>query len=85
MGVEQFRPLVDVKERDKEIVVRAEIPGMNKEDIKVNYVRGALELSGEKSEKKKEKGMVVAFVPPDTLRGRVEENGNTLWQILQAY
>lgn len=36
--------------------MRAEIPGMRKEDIKVDFVRGALELSGEKTEKKKEKG-----------------------------
>lgn len=66
-----FNPLVDVRERDKDIVVKAEIPGMKKEDIKVNFVRGALELSGEKSEKKKEKGKAICF-QTNFNRGRLE-------------
>jgi len=37
-------PLVDVVERDKEIIVIAELPGVNKEDIDLEVVEGGLEI-----------------------------------------
>ncbi len=41
-------PAVDVYEKDNEVVVKAEIPGMSKEDIQVNLANSTLTISGEK-------------------------------------
>lgn len=50
-------PAVDIKENDKAILIHADLPGVKKEDIKVNYQDGILTLQGERKfeeEKKKE-------------------------------
>jgi len=49
-----WRPVVDVRENDKNIVVHAELPGVKKEDITIDVSEGTLTLSGEKREEKKE-------------------------------
>jgi HSP20 family protein len=46
--VELRMPAVDVYEEGDEIVVKAEIPGMSKEDIEVNLSDSVLTLTGEK-------------------------------------
>ena len=52
---ESFSPAVDIKETDKELIVSAEMPGMKKEDIKVEIDGDLLTLKGERSaETKKE-------------------------------
>ena len=53
-------PPLDVEETDKEIHVRAEIPGVNAEELDISISGGALVISGEKkeSEEKREKGYV---------------------------
>jgi len=50
-------PRVDVVEKDKEIVVEAELPGMDKKDIEVSLSGRRLTIEGEKTheEEKKEK------------------------------
>ncbi len=53
--VETFMPNVDVKEKDKEILVTAELPGMDAEDIEINVSDDVLTLRGEKKEEKEEK------------------------------
>jgi len=46
---------LDIAETDKEYVVKAELPGINKEDIKVTFQNGILNIAAErKSEKVKE-------------------------------
>ncbi len=40
-------PAVDVYETDDEVVVRAELPGVNKEDIEVNVTDDQIIVSGE--------------------------------------
>jgi HSP20 family protein len=50
-----FFPPVDVSESEEEYVVRAEIPGMRQEEIKVNMVDNVLTLKGEKKFEKDEK------------------------------
>ncbi|APF20506.1 heat shock protein Hsp20 [Caldithrix abyssi DSM 13497] len=50
-----FVPSVDVKEKDKEIIVTAELPGMDAEDIEINISDDVLTLRGEKREEKEEK------------------------------
>lgn len=43
-----FRPAMDVSETDKEYVVQLEVPGLGKDDIKIEYDKNILTLSGEK-------------------------------------
>ena len=50
-----FAPAVDVYETDKELVVKAEIPGVKKEDIEVAIRDNALHIRGEKKVEKEEK------------------------------
>jgi len=45
-------PLVDVVEREKEIIVIAEMPGVNKEDIDLEVVEGGLEIRVDTPNKK---------------------------------
>jgi len=55
-------PSVDVAENEKAYEVKAEIPGMKKEDIKVNFEDGVLTIQGEKKEEieKKEKNVQIS-------------------------
>ena len=56
ISVTQWSPLVDITEDDKEYVVKAEIPEMKKEDIKINVHDDVLTVSGERKYEKEEKG-----------------------------
>lgn len=49
-------PPVDVIEDEKEIIVKAEIPGVEKENIKVLIDNNMLTISGEKKVEKSEEG-----------------------------
>jgi len=49
-------PAVDVFEDKENFVVKAELPGMKKEDIDVSLHDGSLTISGERTEEKVEKG-----------------------------
>jgi len=51
-----FAPSVDVSETDKEIVVSAELPGIEPEDINITLEHNTLTISGEKRAEKEEKG-----------------------------
>jgi HSP20 family protein len=51
-----FSPQVDVSEAEDEIVVSAELPGLDQEDIDVSLSNGTLLIRGEKREEKEEKG-----------------------------
>lgn len=55
-GGGSFYPSIDVKEGEKEITVRAELPGMEEKDIDVSLVNNSLTIRGEKKEEKEEKG-----------------------------
>ncbi len=50
-----WAPRVDVTETDKEIRVRADLPGVEAKDIEVTVADGVLILRGEKKEEKEEK------------------------------
>lgn len=56
MAVAQWSPLVDISEDEKEYVVKAEIPEMKKEDIKLNVHDDVLTITGERKYEKEEKG-----------------------------
>jgi HSP20 family protein len=51
-----FYPSIDVKEGDKEIVVKAELPGLEEKDIEILLADDALTIKGEKKEEKEDKG-----------------------------
>jgi HSP20 family protein len=53
-AMQGFTPAVNVKESDKELLVTAELPGMNKDDIKLEVNDSVLTLRGERSEEKSE-------------------------------
>jgi HSP20 family protein len=52
----EWSPKVDITETDKEFAIKAELPEVRKEDIKVNIENGVLSLSGERKQEKEEKG-----------------------------
>ncbi len=49
----EVSPMVDIYEEGNDIVVKAEIPGMKKEDIRVDINEKAITLSGEKKKEEK--------------------------------
>jgi len=51
-----WSPALDIEETKDNIVVRAEIPGMKKEDIKVSLDGDVLIISGERKHDAEEKG-----------------------------
>ncbi len=51
----EWSPAVDISETDKEYLVRAELPGVEKKDVKISVSNGMLTLHGERQMKKEEK------------------------------
>lgn len=51
-----FNPKIELSEMEKDYKLRAEIPGMSKEDIHVEVKDGSLRMWGEKKSEKQEKG-----------------------------
>jgi HSP20 family protein len=54
-GFAAFIPVLDVKESDKEFVIRAELPGVEEKDIEVTVTGDILTIQGEKKEEKEDK------------------------------
>ncbi len=48
-NLRQVAPLVDIYENDDEILLHAEMPGVQKDDITINIDNGSLTLSGLRS------------------------------------
>ena len=55
LPVAKWAPVVDVAESDHEYVIQAELPAVNREDVKVSVEDGVLTLSGERKFEKEEK------------------------------
>ena len=51
-----WSPAVDISETDKEYLIRAALPAVKKEDVKVTYENGVLTLSGERRKEEEQKG-----------------------------
>ena len=51
--MEEIAPTVDIFEKNNNVVVKAEIPGMKKEDIEVNLTDNTITISGEKKKEDK--------------------------------
>lgn len=50
-----WTPLVDISEDEKEYLIKAELPGVTKDDVRVTVENGTLRLSGERKFEKEEK------------------------------
>src|SRR5262245_38526145 len=58
-GSATWSPQVEVSHHNNELVIRADLPGMNKSDIKVDVTEDAITIQGErKSEHQEERGGV---------------------------
>jgi HSP20 family protein len=56
MSVAEWSPLVDISEDDQEYLIKAELPDVKKEDVKVTAQKGTLTIMGERKFEKEEKG-----------------------------
>lgn len=51
---QDWAPNVDISETDKELIFRADVPDVKKEDVKVSIENGVLSIQGEKKHEKEE-------------------------------
>lgn len=56
MTVADWSPSADITETDAAYLIKAEIPGVNKQDVKVTVQDGMLTIQGERRMEKEEKG-----------------------------
>lgn len=56
MTITEWSPAVDIVEDEKEFVVKAELPEVKKEDVKVTVEKELLTIRGERKAEKEEKG-----------------------------
>jgi HSP20 family protein len=56
MIVADWTPTVDISETDGEYQIKAEIPDVKKEDVKVTLEDGVLTIQGQRKQEKEEKG-----------------------------
>jgi HSP20 family protein len=55
--LEKWTPSIDIIEREKDVVVKAQVPGVKKEDVRVSLSGNLMTIKGEtKHEEKEEKG-----------------------------
>jgi HSP20 family protein len=52
----EWAPLVDIHETDAEFLIKAELPEVKKEDVRVEIENGVLIIEGERKLEKEEKG-----------------------------
>lgn len=84
LTIAEWSPRVDIVEDEKEILVKAELPEMKKEDVKVEVDQGVLTVSGERKMEKEEKNkkyhriereygsFLRSFtLPPEVMAGKV--------------
>ena len=58
-GGYEFMPLADVIEREKEYLIKVDLPDVRKEDVKVLFDDGVLTIKGERKVEKETKGETV--------------------------
>lgn len=54
-GNGDWTPVANITENDKEYLIKAELPEVKKEDVKVSLENGVITISGERKHEKKEK------------------------------
>ena len=55
LALADWAPVVDISEDDKEFAIKAELPGLKREEVKVTVEDGVLSISGERKTEKEEK------------------------------
>ncbi|CUQ67296.1 Hsp20/alpha crystallin family protein [Candidatus Nitrospira inopinata] len=83
LTVADWIPTVDISETDDEYLIKAELPEVKKEDVKVTVEDGVLTMHGERRQEKEEKGRKYhrversygSFVRSFTLPESVDETG----------
>ena len=83
LTVADWVPTVDISETDGEYLIKAELPEVKKEDVKVTVEDGVLTIQGERRQEKEEKGKKYhrversygSFVRSFTLPESVDESG----------
>lgn len=53
---QSWAPVMDIVESEKDFTVKVELPGMKKEDIKINIENNTLSIEGERKTESEEKG-----------------------------
>jgi HSP20 family protein len=56
LAVAEWAPLVDISEDEVEYLIKAELPDVRKEDVRITAEDGTLTLTGERKFEKEEKG-----------------------------
>jgi len=51
----EWAPLADISETDKEYVIKAELPEVKKEDVKITLENGVITIAGERRHEKEQK------------------------------
>ena len=59
LSVAQWAPLVDISEDEKEYLVKAELPEVKKDEVKVSVQNDVLSITGERKYEKEEKNKKV--------------------------
>jgi len=54
--VPEWAPMVDIVEDEKEYLIKAELPEVQKDDVKVTVENGTLTISGERKAEREQKG-----------------------------
>ena len=52
----EWAPAVDIQETEKEYLIKADLPEVNREDVKVEFDDGVLTVEGERKQEKEETG-----------------------------
>ena len=55
-GRQLWAPQIDVFERDKQLVVHADLPGLREQDVRVNVDEGVLTISGQRTTDERSQG-----------------------------
>ncbi len=53
---EHWTPSADISESDQEFLVRAELPGVGKDDVRITVEQGTITIAGERRVEKEDKG-----------------------------
>jgi HSP20 family protein len=56
MGQSMWSPQVEMFEREGQLVVRADLPGMTKDDVNVEIAENAINISGERTSEHEDQG-----------------------------
>lgn len=58
MVLADWAPAANISETEKEYLIKAELPEVKKEDVKVTFQNGVITIAGERKQEKKEKDEV---------------------------